>query len=113
MTKDSDTICIYPAENLVEANLVKGLLTGEGIDVELKGDHLTGAMGELPPTELTVGVLISSDKKAQGQAIIDHYISCRKSADDRASDWTCADCGEINHAQFEICWQCQRDPNEQ
>jgi hypothetical protein len=39
---------VYEAENLIDAHLVRGRLEGEGIDAFVRGEHLTGAMGELP-----------------------------------------------------------------
>ncbi len=39
---------VYHAEHLVDAYLVKGLLEGIGIPSFVPGEHLVGAMGELP-----------------------------------------------------------------
>ena len=39
---------VYEAENLIDAHLVKGLLENEEIPAFVRGEHLTGAMGELP-----------------------------------------------------------------
>ena len=105
-------VCIFQAANAIEANVVKGLLLGEGIDTTLQGEHLTGAMGELPPTDLTIGVWISQIKSAPAQTIINQYVEAQKAANNSANDWVCASCGEKNSSNFEICWQCQTDPNE-
>ncbi|MFT5162676.1 MAG: hypothetical protein ACI9FJ_001253 [Alteromonadaceae bacterium] len=113
MTYQVDSrVCVFEAENAIEANVIKGLLTGEGIDVLLKGEHLSGAMGELPPTDLTIGVWIYQIKLAAATPLIDDYVRCQKSTADSTSDWICTGCGESNSANFEICWQCQRDSDE-
>jgi hypothetical protein len=39
---------VYDAENLVDAHLVKHALESAGIPVFVRGEYLTGAMGELP-----------------------------------------------------------------
>lgn len=39
---------VYHAEHLVDAYLVKGLLEGIGIPSFVPGEHLVGAIGELP-----------------------------------------------------------------
>lgn len=39
---------VYEAENLIDAHLVRGLLEGAGIPAWVRGEALTGGMGELP-----------------------------------------------------------------
>ena len=39
---------VFEALNSLEAHLVKIRLIGEGIDAQVGGDYLQGAMGELP-----------------------------------------------------------------
>jgi hypothetical protein len=39
---------VYDAENLVDAHLVKHALESLGIPCFVRGEYLTGAMGELP-----------------------------------------------------------------
>jgi hypothetical protein len=113
MTTDNEYISIYNAGSLLEANVVKGLLIGEGIDVQLQGEHLIGAIGELPPTDVAIGVMIHSYRHADGKVIVDQYLENQKAAQNSTNDWYCHGCGETNSAQFEICWNCQRDPNDQ
>ena len=104
----TDSICIFKAGNVIEANVVKGLLQGEGIDVQLKGEHLMGALGELPPTDVCVDVLVEAIKQDAAALIIADYQAGQKST--KTGDWTCESCGEQNSHNFEICWQCQREP---
>lgn len=49
---------IYRAENIIDANLVKGALEAEGMYAYVSGAYLTGAIGELPPCNL-VSVMVS------------------------------------------------------
>ena len=39
---------VYEAENVIDAHLVKGMLENDGIPAWIRGEHLTGALGELP-----------------------------------------------------------------
>lgn len=39
---------IYEAENIIDAHLVKGVLEQAGLPVYIRGEYLTGAIGELP-----------------------------------------------------------------
>jgi hypothetical protein len=43
---------IYEAENLIDAHLVRGRLASEGVEALVRGEFLTGAMGELPMSGL-------------------------------------------------------------
>ncbi len=43
---------VYEAENLIDAHLVRGRLVNEGIEAMVRGEFLTGAMGELPMSGL-------------------------------------------------------------
>lgn len=43
---------VYCAENIVDANLVKAALEGEGILAFIAGESLIGAVGELPARDL-------------------------------------------------------------
>lgn len=105
-------ICIYSAANVIEAHLVKGLLTGEGIAAYIIGEHLTGALGELPPTEVSVDVYILLRHQSQGQQIIDDYLASQSKTLDDSHEWICRQCGESNAPQFEICWQCHKGSHE-
>ncbi len=39
---------VYEAENLIDAHLARGVLEQAGIPAWVRGEHLVGAMGELP-----------------------------------------------------------------
>lgn len=43
---------VYEAENLIDAHLVKGAIEQSGMPAFVRGEHLTGAMGELPVSGL-------------------------------------------------------------
>jgi putative signal transducing protein len=49
---------VYRAENIIDANLVKGALAQEGITAFVSGEYLTGAIGELPAWNL-VAVMVA------------------------------------------------------
>ena len=39
---------VYEAENIIDAHLVKGMLEEHGVPAFVRGEYLTGALGELP-----------------------------------------------------------------
>jgi hypothetical protein len=52
---------VYEAENLIDAHLVKGMLENEGIPAHVRGEHLTGALGELPVMGLVAVCVVDTD----------------------------------------------------
>lgn len=52
---------IYRAENIIDANLVKGNLAMEGIPAYVSGEYLTGAVGELPVWNLVTVMVADHD----------------------------------------------------
>ena len=55
---------VYEAENLIDAHLVKGMLEGAEIPVFVRGEYLTGALGDLPTMGL-VAVCVSDSAHAR------------------------------------------------
>jgi len=52
---------VYEAEHLIDAHLVRGRLLAEGIEAIVRGEFLTGAMGELPVSGLVVVCVAEAD----------------------------------------------------
>ena len=94
---------IYKAANSLEAHMLKGALEVSGIEVQLQGEMLAGALGELPANAIEVTMLVKHQQRASAQQILLDYQQQRKPA------WHCAQCGEHNAGSFEICWQCGQD----
>jgi hypothetical protein len=61
---------IYHAENILDANLLKGALEQQGIPAYVAGQYLTGAMGELPAMGL-VAVMVPEHSLAAAQAVVE------------------------------------------
>ncbi len=53
----------YTASNSIQAHLVKIQLQGEGIQAQVSGDYLQGAMGELPAVGMMEVMVDESDLK--------------------------------------------------
>jgi len=60
---------VYRAENIIDANLVKGTLALEGIAAFISGEYLTGAIGELPAWNL-LAVMVSEYDIARALPIV-------------------------------------------
>jgi hypothetical protein len=80
---------VYRAENIIDANLVKGALELDDITAFVSGEYLTGAIGELPYWNL-VNVMVADQDVERAvpiaQAIDDALREQRKRADDCAGD---------------------------
>ncbi len=52
---------VYRAENIIDANLVKGALEAEGMPAFVSGEYLAGAIGELPCWNLVCVMVAEHD----------------------------------------------------
>ena len=94
---------IYRAANLIEAQLVVDELKAGGMQAHVTGSYLSGAIGELPPTEV-IGVWLAEERHSdRARAIIDDYEASQKLP---AADWHCRQCDEIVGREFGACWNC-------
>lgn len=56
----SDWVPLYAAHSVIDAHLLKGLLAQSGIEAQILGEFLQGAVGELPPTGF-IQVLVDAE----------------------------------------------------
>ncbi len=96
-------IKIYDASNNLEAHSIKGMLENEFIEVQLSGESLASAAGELPADVLQVGIWVQEVKESSARKLLHAYENTEY------RDWVCPHCAERNAGQFEICWQCAYD----
>lgn len=59
---------VYRAENIIDAHLVKAALAAEDIVAFVAGEYLTGAIGELPVSNL-VAVMVSDNDVERASAV--------------------------------------------
>ncbi len=94
---------IYRAANTVEAQLIVDELSAGGMSARVTGSYLSGAIGELPPTEV-IGVWLDEPQhEARARALIDEFEAIRRAPE---NDWFCRECGEKMGSEFGACWQC-------
>ncbi|SQG00191.1 Uncharacterised protein [Paucimonas lemoignei] len=63
---------VYEPENLMEAELLQGMLASEGIEAHVTGRHLLGGLGELPALGL-LGVSVDNDDVERARELITAY----------------------------------------
>ncbi|MBF8746643.1 DUF2007 domain-containing protein [Pseudomonas putida] len=72
---------IYEPENLLEAQMLMGMLASEGVDVHLIGRDLIGAVGELPVHGL-LGLAVPDEQADYARQLIDAYNDAQPLAGD-------------------------------
>lgn len=63
---------IYEPQNLMEAELLQGMLTSEGVETYVAGQHLLGAVGELPVSGL-LGLMVGDEDVCRARELIAAY----------------------------------------
>lgn len=63
---------IYEPQDLLEAELLLGMLASEGVEAHLAGRHLLGAVGELPTLGL-LGLLVEDEEAERARRLIAAY----------------------------------------
>lgn len=107
MQVQSDWIMIYSAANLIEAELLAGLLRQQGICAGVRSQMLGGGIGELPLDALYTPVWVPPNQADTARQVIHNYEASAK----QTSVWHCPHCGEDNESSFELCWQCMQPPD--
>lgn len=63
---------VYEPQDLLEAHMLVGMLASEGILASIQGEHLLGAMGELPALGL-LALFVPAAELQRARELIDEY----------------------------------------
>lgn len=94
---------VYDAENLLDAQLVHDELRAGGLQVTIKGQYLSGAAGELPPSGMITVWIAEPRHEARARGIIEDFEKARR---DEPIAMYCGSCGEWVEGNFSRCWNC-------
>ncbi len=95
---------VYSSHDFVIVGFLKDILETHNIRCFIKNEHLTGAVGELPPIECWPELWLAEDSDfPMAQGLIDSALVSSKS---RNASWLCPGCGELIEGQFTVCWKC-------
>lgn len=93
---------VYTNENRFLVGNARNILEAEGIEVTLRNEHASSAMGELSPIDTWMELwVVDEGDYDRACNILDTALS-----ETTAPEWACDSCGEMNDASFELCWQC-------
>lgn len=90
------------AESIVTITHYKNVLAAEGIQSEIRNQHLGGIMGEMPVFETWPQLWIVNDLEFD----LATQLIAAADAETHEAAWTCGKCGEQNEGQFAACWNC-------
>ena len=63
---------VYEASNAIEAHMIQDLLMQEGLSAHIHGEHLMGAIGELPASGL-IRLVVDESDFAQARAVVERW----------------------------------------
>lgn len=93
---------VYSAQNIFDVYNVKHALESRGIECEIRGEHLSAGLGDLPPIECWAGLwIVEEGMKEMAERII------ASGGAQQAKPWTCPKCEESVDGEFGQCWNCQ------
>jgi len=77
---------IYEPENLLEAEMLVGMLASEGVEVHLVGRDLLGGVGALPMQGL-LGLAVPNEQAGYARQLIDAYNGAQPLAGDEPESY--------------------------
>lgn len=88
---------------MVDAQMVLDDLSAAGMQARISGGYLSGAIGELPPSEL-ISVWIDSELQYdRARAVVEEFEATLRM---KGGDTPCLKCREMLAPQFGKCWNC-------
>jgi Putative prokaryotic signal transducing protein len=96
---------LHTARHVTEAHLIRGYLESQGIATVVRGEYLTGGIGELPADLCKVWVIDDSDF-ARADDLLQQFLQGEAARTHAHERWHCANCGENLEGQFTDCWNC-------
>lgn len=96
---------LHTARHAAEAHLIRGFLESQGINAIVRGEYLSGAIGELPADVCKVWV--TDDREfAAAQELLRQFVQGDAAHTHAHENWHCSHCGEDIEGQFTDCWNC-------
>jgi len=100
---------IYEAEQVTDAEQVRGMLEARGIDARTFGEYTYNAPGVNPLAWPEVWIMDDGDFDAARALVREYEEIARRAAalpPDASRRWRCRHCGECNEETFALCWKC-------
>ncbi len=96
-------VLVYEAENLIDGQLALDELRAGGLQAVMKGQYLSGAMGELPAAGL---ITVWIAEPLHEQRALDLIAGYERDKRYEQLPAPCTSCGEMIEGNFGRCWNC-------
>jgi hypothetical protein len=96
---------LHTARHATEAHLIRGYLESHGISAVVRGEFLTGGIGELPADICKVWIM-DDRELARADELLRQFLRGDAARAHAHQHWHCAGCGEAIEGQFTDCWNC-------
>lgn len=96
---------IYTNENRLLVSNLQNILQNEGIATCLKNEFASGASGDLSFLSTWPEIWVLNEADYLLSLDIIHTVLDNSNT----TEWCCSQCGEINSAPFDYCWNCQNE----
>lgn len=95
---------VHTSPNVALINHLRSILESMGIACTVRGEFLSGAVGELPPVECWAELwIVDDDRYDDAMDVVRREGHGSRPMDRR---WTCPGCGETIEPTFSECWNC-------
>jgi len=95
---------VYSSPHLFLVNHYRNIVESYGIPCVIRNSFLSGAAGELPPTEVWPVLCVEDERHFhRAKQIVDEELHRLNNSNQL---WVCSHCGETLEEQFTDCWKC-------
>ena len=96
---------LHTAQHAAEAHLIRGYLESQGVSAIVRGEYLTGGIGELP-TDLCKVWVIDDGEFTRANDLVRQFLQGDAARKHAHESWRCTHCSEAIEGQFTACWNC-------
>ena len=97
---------VYSDQNLAYVNLFRSWLSSHGIDSQIRNEHVSSVMGEIPFFLVSPECWVAEDDYERAKSLLTEFLepaTTRQQGEERQ----CLICCETSPTNFAICWNCQ------
>ncbi len=107
---DTEIVNVYHAQNLVEAEFLRNILSDAGVESRVIGDAVSLLAEVLPSISGSPCLWVRQSDENRAREILTDFEQRRDKSrppDEPLATWKCAACGEMVDDDFDLCWNCQ------
>lgn len=94
-------VLVYTHLNPMMAQYAAEMLKQQGIAVEMRNEFVTSVAGTGAPCDAWPEVWVADADKQRATGLLSSLAT-----EVTGNPWQCPACGEMNEANFDLCWRC-------